>query len=474
MHSTRRNFLKSTGALALGAGAGFAFDLSRLNAFAADTGGYKALVCVYLTGGMDCHDTIIPFDVSSYNQHADIRRTLFDLYETNEGGSTRTHDQLQQLNLSNASDFSGRQFAMPPELGPLRELFNQGDCAVVSNVGPLVEPLTRQQFQQGTVPTPPRLFSHNDQNSVWLSSRPEGSLHGWGGRFADIMQAAQANSNTTFTAVSIANSTVFLSGELAAEVQVAPSGPQEIRGVGANSRIYGSTGLSDLFEDQLRVSGEPVANLIQRDVNNVVNQSIDANRFLRDAFNQSTPPVTVFPDTELGDQFSVVARMIALRETLGVRRQVFFIRHGRSGGYDNHNAQHTSIPGLHDELARSMRAFYDATVELGVASNVTSFTASDFGRTLTTSSNGGTQHGWGGHHLVMGGAVNGSRIIGDLPEPALGHNLDTGSAGRLIPTTSVDQYAATLGRWFGLSASELNDALPGLSSFNNTDLGLFL
>jgi len=160
--------------------------------------------------------------------------------------------------------------------------------------------------------------------------------------------------------------------------------------------------------------------------------------------------------------------MIALRDTLGVNRQVFFVG---MGGFDSHSNQANSIPNRHTEIATSMRAFYDATVEIGAANEVTAFTASDFGRTLTVNRDG-TDHGWGGHHFAIGGALQGNQMVGSFPEPVLGHDLDTNN-GRLIPTTSVDQYAATFGRWFGLNDSELNDALPGLSNFSNTDLGLF-
>ena len=189
---------------------------------------------------------------------------------------------------------------------------------------------------------------------------------------------------------------------------------------------------------------------------------------LRESFEQAAPFSTVFPQNRLGRQLELVAQMIALRGALGVNRQIFFVA---TGGYDTHSNQASSIPNLHNDLATAMRAFYDATVEIGAQNEVTSFTASDFGRTLTVNRDG-TDHGWGGHHLVIGGALQGNRMIGDFPEPAIGHNLDTNN-GRLIPTTAVDQYAATFGRWFGLNDSELQDALPGLQNFATSDLGLF-
>ena len=467
MGTSRRDFLKSATAMSLGAGAGFAFDLNRFNAFAADVSGYKALVCVFLFGGMDGHDTVIPYDTPSYNQYANIRRALFDQYNALEGGSTRTRDRLLPLNLVNASDFPGRQFALPPELGPLHQLVDQGNAAIVSNVGPLVVPLTRDEFRNGSAPRPPRLFSHNDQQSVWMASQPEGASFGWGGRIADMAQASAGNPDSTFTAISAAGNTVFLSGEIVGQYQVGTNGPSEIRGVGDNS-LYGSQALPDLFEAHLRSEGQSLSNVLRRDFVNVVDGSIDANRTLRDSFEDAPPFTTVFPNSRLGRQLQVVAQIIALRATLGVSRQVFFVS---TGGFDTHSNQASSIPNLHSNIAASMRAFYDATMELGVANDVTSFTASDFGRTLTVNRDG-TDHGWGGHHFVVGGSVAGNRMYGGFPEAAIGHSLDTNN-GRIIPTTSVDQYAATLGSWFGLNSTELQDALPGLSNFSNPDIGVF-
>ncbi len=467
MSFSRRNFLRTGAACALGGAAGFANDLMRFNAFAADTSGYKAIVCVFLFGGMDGHDTVIPYDTASYNQYSDTRRALLNRYENNEGGSTRERDRLLPLTLANAGDFGGRQFALPPELGPLHELIDRGDGAIMSNIGPLVVPLTRTQFENRSAPRPPRLFSHNDQQSVWMSSRPEGAQFGWGGRLADMIAASLGNSDATFTTVSTSGTTVFLQGEIVGQYQVGSNGPEEIRGLSDNT-LFGSSDLPGLYEASLRAEGQSISNLLQRDFVNVMDRSIDANRTLRESFGASAPFATAFPASSLGLQLQVVARIIALRASLGVSRQIFFVG---GGGYDTHSNQHQSIPRLHGDIAASMRAFYDATTEMGVDQNVTSFTASDFGRTLTVNRDG-TDHGWGSHHMVIGGGVNGARIVGEFPEPAIGHEQDTGN-GRLIPTTAVDQFAATLGGWFGLNNSELNDALPGLSNFSQTDLGLF-
>lgn len=467
MNSSRRHFLKQSAALSLGAGAGFALDLSRFNAFAAETGGYRALVCVFLFGGMDCHDTVIPYDTFNYNEYSDIRRALLNDYDNMEGGSTRDRDRLLPLNLANASDFGGRQFALPEELRPLHELMDVGDCSIVSNVGPLVTPVNRTQFRSRSAPLPPRLFSHNDQQSVWMASQPEGARFGWGGRLADIMLAANANSDATFTVVSTSGNQVFLSGQLASQFEVGTNGPQDISGINDN-RYLGSDALPSLYEAHLRAENENLVNILQRDYITAVNRSIDANRTLSESFDQPAPFATVFPNNRLGRQLQVVARIIALRQVLGVSRQVFFVG---IGGFDSHSNQANSIPNRHTEIASAMRAFYDSTVDMGVSNEVTSFTASDFGRTLTVNRDG-TDHGWGAHHFVVGGSLDGNRILGDMPEPTLGHDFDSNN-GRLIPTTSVDQFAGTLGGWFGLNSGELDDVLPGLRNFSTNNIGLF-
>lgn len=466
-NATRRQFLKTAAAFSLGGSAGFAYDLARFNAFAADTSGYRALVCVFLSGGMDGHDTVIPYDTFNYNQYADIRQALFAEYQGLEGGSTRTRERLLPLNLANASDFGGRQFALPPELEPLHELIEAGNGAVVSNVGPLIVPVNREEFRSKSAPLPPRLFSHNDQQSVWKASQPEGARFGWGGRIADMTLAAGANTDATFTAVSVSGNAVFLSGEIASQFQVGNNGPSQIKGIGGDS-LYGSSEIPGLYESHLRSEGQAVSNFIQRDFVGTLDRSIDANQLLDEAFETDAPFTTEFPSSRLGRQLSVVARIIALRDILGVSRQVFYVS---TGGFDTHSNQAESMPELHANIAGSMRAFYDATAEIGVQNEVTAFTASDFGRTLTVNRDG-TDHGWGGHHFVIGGAVDGARMIGSFPEPAIGHSLDTNN-GRLIPTTSVDQYAATFASWFGLNTTEIQDALPGITNFNTQNLGLF-
>lgn len=452
----RRNFLRSTVA-GLGVGAGFASNLASFNAFASGATDYKALVCVFLMGGMDSHDTIIPYDSLSSQSYERIREPLLAAYDAE--GVSRRRSALLALN----GNLEGRSFAMPREFANMHSLYQQGNAAIVGNVGPLFEYVTRASYFDGSAAIPPKLGSHNDQQSTWMTSRPEGATTGWGGRFGDILDASSVNANASFTAVSTAGNTVFLNGESTNPTIVATSGAVGVRELGVNTMF--SATLEQVMRD---VEGDR-SNLLQRDLVRISNRSIDSNRLLNEQLELPGDPTTLFPESRLAQQLRMVARLIARRNSLGMRRQIFFVP---AFGFDTHSDQALKLPTLQTDIDTAIRAFYDATVELGIENEVTTFTASDFGRTLGVNNNG-TDHGWGGHHLVVGGAVNGGTIYGDIPPPELGHSQDYGR-GRLIPQVSVDQYAATLGRWFGLSNSELTEAIPDLNRFDSATLaGLF-
>lgn len=466
---TRREIMRRAGMLAAAGAAPFAMNLLPFGAAnAASTDGYRALVCVFLFGGMDCHDTFLPFDQNEYNAYATIRQSLFQQYAAQAGGSSRARDRLLALSPENAAAFGGRQFALPEALAPMRDLFAAGSAAVVTNVGPLILPINRTQLNARSVRTPSRLFSHNDQQSTWVASAPEGARLGWGGRLGDMALASNANARSAFTAVSASGTTVFLTGEQTFGFQVSSSGPVQISSLTGQTLFRspsGPTVLSEIVQDTANAK----ANLLERDFTSVFRTAIGNNRDLAAAL-QSLPPLsTPFPaNNSLAQQLNIVARMIAVRNAVGVRRQVFFVS---TGGFDTHSNQAPALATLHQRIAGAMRAFYDATVELGVANDVTSFTASDFGRTLSVNGDG-TDHGWGAHHFVVGGSVRGNRIIGDPPPAAVNHAQDSGS-GRLIPTLSVEQYAGNLARWFGLTPSEVASALPGIANFNANAVDLF-
>ncbi|MEO0450922.1 MAG: DUF1501 domain-containing protein [Pseudomonadota bacterium] len=465
MKPTRRTFLTGASALSAATLTGLGNSLAAFQASAAETSGYKAIVCLFFLGGLDGHDTVLPYDEASYDQYATIRAPLLNQYANMQGGSTRARDRLLQLNPSNSAEFGERQFALPEELSGIKGLFDSGNAAIIGNVGPLIQPLNRMQFENESAPQPKRLFSHNDQQSTWMSSAPEGAQFGWGGRFADASLAAGANSGSRdFTTITSLGNELFLTGVNALPYQIGLDGAPEIdalnffaggRDTPAGDEIYQK--LRDHFEAMDFNS----TNLIDRDVANSMRTALTTNEAFNQAYETIQPFATAFPESFLGQQLQAVANTIAIRDALLLNRQVFFVA---IGGFDTHSNQVNDLPGLQREIDGGVVAFYQAMQELGLGSDVTLFTASDFGRTLAINGDG-TDHGWGSHHFVIGDAVQGGQIYGDMPPYTLGHDQDAGS-GRLIPTTSVEQFAEPLGRWFGLTDGEIAEALPNLSNFS--------
>ena len=472
---TRRTFLCRSGQLALsGTSLPLALNLAAIGeaaAFNAPGNDYKALVCVFLYGGNDYANTVVTYDDASYAQYSTIRG----------GGAGQTAGGIAlgkaelSATLLNPTvapiDSLGvsRQYALNPAMTGLAALFNAGHAAVQLNVGPLIKPLTRAQYNSAdrvANPRPPQLFSHNDQQSVWQSSSPEGARVGWGGRVGDMALQAGQNSNATFTCMSVTGNAVFLSGNTALQYQLNTSGPIKINA--ATSSVYGSSAVSAAISTLIQ---QPSSHLLEADYNAVTARSMTAYTTINTALAE-TPPATVFPADSLGAQLKMVARLIKGRAILGARRQVFMVS---IGGFDLHDNLIRNHGGLLGKVSDAMTAFYNATVEMGVASQVTAFTASDFGRTLTSNGDG-SDHGWGSHHLVVGGAVKGQAFYGTPPPVSVGDTKDsTGNyapadqwhvgQGRLLPSTSVDQYAATLARWFGVEDAELPGILPNTVHF---------
>ena len=449
---TRRDILRQGAAAPLVAGTGLATALTAFGASAAvDTSGYKALVCVFLRGGMDAHDVLIPYDQPTYDQYAAARASLLPTY-----GTLRNRDQLLPL--------TGTQSALPPEMPEIRDLYDAGDLAIVSNVGPLIAPTNLNSFLDGSVPLPRSLFSHNDQQATWSSFQPEGGQFGWGGLFGDAVIAAGANNLPSFTAMSVAGNDVFLSGDVTRQYQLrANGGVQTIPELTTPSLLGSASGnpaAQDLMRDHLAAAGFASDNLFETDIASANKSAVENNAAYQAAF-ASAPSVPAFAGGQLGGQLNTIARTIGIRSALGARRQIFF---ASIGGFDTHSAQSGTLPTLLTRVSQAISSFHQAMVDFGLSNDVTLFTASDFGRTLAANGDG-TDHGWGGHHFVVGGAVNGGQIYGAVPPPEFDHQQGV-IGGRLIPVTSVDQYAATLGSWFGLGDPELNAALPNLSSFS--------
>ncbi len=452
--ASRRAFLKRSSMLAMaGTAAPWALNLAAMaDASAATATDYKALVCVFLYGGNDYGNTLVPYDDARYALYEGMRPTL-----------AYTQAQLAPTVLAPSVALpGGLQYAIAPELAPLLPLFNQGRMGVMLNVGTLVQPTTKAQYTAGNVPLPPRLFSHNDQQSVWQSSSPEGATSGWGGRIGDLFESG--NGNAVFTCVNVSGNAVYLSGKQATQYQVSPSGPVPL--AGASKPLFGSTACSAALQNLVTASS---ANLFENEYARVSARSLSAGGTLSAALAAGPAIDTPFPTpgtNGLADQLKLVARMISTADTVGAKRQVFFVS---MGGFDTHDGLATIHPGLLTSVADALSAFYAATVELGVASQVTTFTASDFGRTLTA--NDGSDHGWGSMHFMLGGAVKGGRYYGSPPVVANGGPDDVGQ-GRLLPSTSVDQYAATMGSWLGISDTDLLTVLPNLANWNASQRNL--
>ncbi|WP_019701968.1 DUF1501 domain-containing protein, partial [Paracidovorax oryzae] len=359
----------------------------------------------------------------------------------------------------------GLQYALHPAMTGMAGLFNAGHAAVQLNVGPLLLPLTRAQYASGdrrNYPLPPKLFSHNDQQSVWQSQGAEGSTVGWGGNLGDL--ALSSNATSLFTCISASGNAVFLAGDQALQYQISPSGAVPINGVKNN--VYGSSAVRGVLGDLVQAASSHV---LEAEYARVTQRSISAEGQISAAL-AGTNLSTAFPaNNALADQLKVVARLIAARGTLGTKRQVFFVS---LGGFDLHDNLIATQQVLLDKVSSAMTAFYNATAELGVADKVTAFTASDFGRTLTSNGDG-SDHGWGSHHFVVGGAVRGAAFYGTPPPISVGNGSGSEDQwhvgqGRLLPSTAVDQYAATLARWFGVANTELAGVLPRIGNFGGS------
>lgn len=457
MNSSRRSFLKHSTCAAISTASASAafFDLMKTAAVAApaQAGDYKALVCIFLYGGNDSHNTLVPRTAADYALYAKTRGTL-----------SVPQAELRALNFKDAAQ---REFGLHSSLPELQTLFNTDKkLAVVANVGPLVRPVTRTEYRAKSKPLPPQLFSHSDQVVHWHTAWPDQVVRtGWGGRIADAVNALNPNNQLSMN-LSFAGTNTFQVGSAVTPYEMSSNGPLKLSGFDANPNT--TSLISQAVRNTLYT--QPRANLLEEAWNTTFRRSLDAGAAFLDALAAAPPLTTVFPaNNNLAKQLNMVAKVIAARNILNVRRQVFFVT---LDGFDTHGDQLAGHPGLLQRLSQAMNAFYAATVELNVANQVTSFTASDFGRTLKPNADG-TDHGWGAHHFVMGGAVDGGKIFGTFPDLTLDSVNDAGN-GRLIPTTAVDQYAATLATWFGVAASDLTTVVPNLGHFANPNLGFLL
>jgi uncharacterized protein (DUF1501 family) len=502
---SRRAFLKRAGQLAFtGAALPTAINLAALGEAAAFNAGndYKALVCVFLYGGSDYANTLIPADAASYAAYQTIRGTTGSTLQ-NGIALGRTAETINSVNFPginsslltpiaggeplSAIGQTGLQYALHPSMTGMKSLFDTQKAAVLLNCGPLVVPLSKINYNSSNrtqFPLPPKLFSHNDQQSIWQSSSPEGSTIGWGGNIGDLALSSNGN-NSLFTCISVTGNAVFLSGDNALSYQVGRNGAVKINAVGSPYN-FGAVGTTI---NQL-ISPTGRTNILEREYGTITTRAVGAENAITTAIDGTKAVNNVYPapynnfpaNNSLADQLRMVARLIAARNSLGTKRQVFMVS---LGGFDSHDNLMSDHARNMDRVSSAMKAFHDAMVTLNISDKVTAFTATDFGRTL--SSNGdGSDHGWGSHQFIVGGAVNGGKFYGYAPPVSVS---DTSAPddqwhvrqGRLLPSTGVDQYAATLAKWFGVSDTELvgtvgqnyrDSILPFLHNFGGTANGV--
>ncbi len=451
---SRRDFLKRSALATLGSSSLFSLT-SQFSMAQAQTGNfsdYKALVCVFLYGGNDAFSMLMPYSQSEYNSYANTRRNL-----------AISRSQIIPLEPNNSQP---ADYGLHPELSDIASLFADNKLSFINNVGTLIEPTTQTDYVNKRVALPPQLFSHNDQQNFVMSLQASKPQQGWASRMAEMMMDINENNELSMN--------ISLSG--ANTLQMGGAISPYTLSAGGVSEYWSIRPRSDEIWDVNRVAAyrkildQSHSHLFSQAFADTQNRSLLLGDQVSSALANVSPLATEFTEgSRLAASLRMVANLIAARSSLGMSRQIFFVG---IGDYDTHGDQANRYPALMRELNHAFKSFYDATVELGVSDKVTTFTASDFGRTLTSNGDG-TDHGWGSHQMVMGDAVDGGKFFGTMPELVIGSNDDIGE-GRIIPTTSVDQYAASLAQWYGLTSSQLSDVFPYLANFNDQSLPLFI
>jgi uncharacterized protein (DUF1501 family) len=444
----RRTFLQHAGALAGSAALG---QLGALAAHAAGSSDYKALVCIFLYGGNDSNNMIVPLDSAGYANYAQTRSYL-----------ALAQSQLLPLSVAGGTTLYG----LHPALPGLQSLWSTGSLAVVANVGTLVQPLTKAQYLSTSTPKPESLFSHIDQQHQWQTSisSASSSNSGWGGRLADQLAALNINSSVP-PLISTGGNNLFVTGAASQALVIPTSGS------------FGLTGFSSGSADTARRSA--LEALLQIDQNTDLTQAAQAVMSGALASSAILNPILTTTDATLSARFAglttnfsrqllAIAKVIEARATLGASRQLFL---ATLGSFDTHTNQLNQQQNLLSQLDAGLTAFHGAMGDIGAGTQVTSFTLSDFSRNFLPNTGGGTDHAWGGHPLVIGDSVKGGQIYGAMPILQLSGPDDASNLGRWIPTIAVDQFAATLATWFGADSKALATVLPNLSVFSPTTLG---
>ena len=444
----RRDFLKRS-LVGLGGASSLWASTSQFNLVNAATSAnsftdYKALVCVFLLGGNDSLNMLIPTDQRAYDQYAATRQNL-----------AVARNAALPIKVTNTQYSS---VGLHPSLAALHTIYEEGNMALVANVGPMIEPASKADILTGRVMLPPQLFSHSDQQNHWQTAHPQqAALTGWAGRMADMLSDGTEPLSMN---LSMAGNNLWQTGSQVLPFALSSQGAEILEGINPDEEWQRPNAA---FLDRIHANTE---GMFASQFAAMVDRTRTTGGLVNSALALGPELSTAFPATRFAEQMRLVANMISVQQHLNQPRQIYFVA---MGGWDTHDNQLADHPALLSELANGMAAFYNATAELGVSEQVTAFTASDFGRTLTSNGDG-TDHGWGGNHIVLGGAVQGADIYGQLPQMSLGSDDDLGD-GRIIPTLSVDQYAATLAQWFGLADNELTEILPNLNNFNQHNLG---
>jgi uncharacterized protein (DUF1501 family) len=453
---SRREFIKAavTSVGALGAFGKF----GAMNALASTTAPYQALVCIFMSGGNDGHNMVIP--INTYCQSSQSQQN-YSLYAQARGNLAQPLASLQSP-INNGSDVYGLHPLMPEIAG----LYTAGNAAILANVGMLVQPTTKQIFQSNNLALlPAQLFSHSDQTNQWQTAIPNGnSPTGWGGRVEDNL-FSQYNAKENFTSItSTSGCGLFCTGQQTFAATVPVGGASLLDGATTQSRLTAVQGLMQ-FSNGLQ--------LVQA-ANTTFNNGVGFSTALTNAL-KSVKLTSVFPASLIGQQLETVAQIISIQTALGVNRQIFFCQ---LGGFDTHGAQLGTQDPLLQQLSQAVGAFYQClSNEVGQDKNTVTFTASEFGRTLQPNGNAGTDHAWGSHHLVIGtsaangGPLYGGQIYGQFPSLILNGPDDANARGTLVPTSSVDQYAATLAQWFGVTPGNIDAIFQNVGHFPTSNLG---
>ena len=450
---SRRNFLKRSALGSLGGSSLFSMmsQFNMANAQVSEVDDYKALVCVFLYGGNDSFNMLVPHSQTEYDAYASTRLSL-----------AVPRENLLPLSPLNSMP---ADYGLHPELSDLAARFADGKLSFIANVGALIEPTTQDDYVNNRVQLPPQLFSHNDQQNFVMSLQASKPQQGWASRIADAMLDVNTNDSLSMN-ISLTGVNTLQAGGIITPYHMSSAGVRDYWSIRPESTEDWDINRYAAYRALL---DQPQSHLFASQYANTQSRSIELGLEVGAALEASSTVTTIFDESSrLASSLRMVANLVSAREALGMKRQIFFIG---IGDYDTHGDQANRYPLLMEELNHSLNSFYDATVELGLSDKITTFTASDFGRTLTSNGDG-TDHGWGGHQLIMGDAIDGGKIFGTMPELVIGSNDDIGE-GRIIPTTSVDQYVSTLSSWYGLNPTQISELFPNLANFNEANLGLF-